>query len=188
MRLYSKKGLWTLFLVCAFPLHVWTFILAFRDFSWVAERTNAWDAIGVMSYGLILAFFESVLFFLAALLLGFLVSRKWAEERRLALVGILAIITSLWAMTSYLFFMSNVSIPAGTVAFLAGLAHPLRFLYALSLILVFPTVAIPAYLALRSEKFVKGMQSLFDRLSLLTTLYLFFDVVGLFIVIIRNFS
>jgi len=46
-----------LFLISAFPLHVWTLLLAFRDFSWLTERTNLWDAIGVLSYGLIYALF-----------------------------------------------------------------------------------------------------------------------------------
>lgn len=186
MKRYSKQGLWALFLVCAFPLHVWTIILAFRDFSWVTERTNSWDAIGVVSYGLLFAFLESVVVFLVAMLLGFLVSGKWKEDRRLVLVGILVFITSIWAIAGYLFFMLNVSIPGAAVTFLAGLAHPLRFLYGLTLLLVLPTVVLPAYLALRSEKFVKGVQDFFERLSLLTTLYLFLDVVGLVIVIIRN--
>jgi hypothetical protein len=186
MKRYSKQGLWALFLVCAFPLHVWTIILAFRDFSWVSERTNSWDAIGVVSYGLVFAFIESVLVFLAALLLGFLISKKWNEDRRLTLVGILVFVTSLWAIASYLFFMLNMSIPGATIDFLAGMAHPLRYLYAFSFVLILPTVLLPAYLVLRSDKVLKGIQGFFDRLSLLTMFYLFFDVVGLVIVIIRN--
>jgi hypothetical protein len=47
-------------------------------------------------------------------------------------------------------------------------------------------VALPAYLVLRSDKVLKGMQAFFERLSLLTMFYLFFDVVGLVIVIVRN--
>jgi hypothetical protein len=186
MKRYTKRGLWTLFLTCAFPLHVWTVILALRDFSWVSERTNSWDAIGVISYGLVFAFIESVLVFLVAALLGFLVSRKWAEERRIALIGTLVFITSLWAMAGYLFFMLNISIPRETILFLKSLAHPLRVLYAISLALVGPTIAIPVFLVLRSEKFLKGLQSVFERLSLLTMFYLFFDFVGLVIVILRN--
>ena len=186
MKRYSKKGLWALFLICAFPLHVWTIILAFRDFSWVTERTNSWDAIGVVSYGLIFTFIETVLIFLVAVILGFLVSRKWAEDRRIALVGILVFITSLWAMTSYLYFMLNVSFPSKTILFFTSLAHPLRFLYAVSLALVGLTVAIPAYFMLRSDKFFKGVQGLFERLSVLTQFYLFFDFIGLIIIIIRN--
>jgi len=186
MKRYSKQGLWALFLICAFPLHVWTIVLAFRDFSWVTERTNAWDAVGVVSYGLLFAFVESVLVFLVALLTGFFVSKKWSEDRRMVLIGTLVFITSLWAMVNYLYFMLGVSVPANVSAFLAGLAHPLRFLYALGLAVVVPTIVIPVYLLLRSDKFLKGLQGFFERLSLLTMFYLFFDVVGLVIVIVRN--
>lgn len=186
MKRYTIQGLWSLFLICAFPLHVWTIILAFRDFSWVTERTNSWDAIGVVSYGLIFAFIESVVVFLAAVLLGFLLSKKWSEDRRITLMGVLVLITSIWAMVSYLYFMLNVSIPGGTIAFIAGLSHPLRFLYAVSLVLVGPTVALPAYFILRSEKFLQSARGFFERLSMLTLFYLFFDFIGLVIVIIRN--
>ena len=186
MKQYSKKGLWSLFLICAFPFHIWTIILAFRDFSWVAERTNSWDAVGVLSYGLIVAFIESVAVFLVTVLLGYLVSKKWSEDRRNALLGNLVLIASLWAMASYLFFMLQVSIPEESIAYLVSLAHPLRFLYAVSLAIVGFTIALPTYLILRSEKFLQGVRGFFERLSLLTLFYLFFDFVGLVSVIIRN--
>ena len=163
MKQYTKSGLWTLFLICAFPLHIWTFILAFRDFSWVSERTNSWDAVGVLSYGLIFAFIESVAVFLVT-------------------------IASLWAIAGYLFFMLNASVPSGFILFASGLAHPLRFLYAVALVLVGITVTIPVFFILRSKKFMQGLQGLFERLSLLTMFYLFFDFVGLVIVIVRNVS
>jgi hypothetical protein len=186
MKQYSKKGLWSLFLICAFPLHLWTIILAFRDFSWVSERTNSWDAVGVLSYGLIFAFIESVMFFLVTLLLGFLVSKKWEEDRRNALLGNLALITSLWAMASYLYFILQVSIPGQVVGFFVNLDHPLRFLYAFSLAFIGVTVALPTYFILRSDKFLQFIKGVFERLSLLTIFYLFFDFVGLVIVIVRN--
>ena len=56
----------------------------------------------------------------------------------------------------------------------------------LSLALVVSTVAFPAYLVLRSERFLKGVKGFFERLSTLTLFYLFFDFLGLVIVIIRN--
>jgi hypothetical protein len=186
MKRYSKKGLWTLFLICAFPIHVWTIILAFRDFSWVSERTNAWDAVGVISYGLLFALIESVVVFLTAGLLGFLVSKKWEESQRVALLSTLVLITSLWAMASYLFFLMRVSIPGGMILFVAGLKHPLRFLYAVSTAFAGISVVLPTYLILRSDKFLQGIKSLSERLSLLTMFYLFFDFVGVIIVIVRN--
>jgi len=188
MKHYSKSGLWSLFLICAFPLHIWTFILAFRDFSWVSERTNSWDAIGVVSYGLVFAFLESLVIFLIATLMGFLISNKWEEKQRITLLGTLVTIASLWAIAGYLFFMLNVSLPGWFIIFVSGLKHPLRFLYAVGLVLVGISVTIPAFLVLQSKKFMQGMQGLFERLSLLTMFYLFFDLVGLIIVIIRNVS
>jgi hypothetical protein len=186
MRQYSKQGLWSLFLICAFPLHLWTIILALRDFSWVSERTNSWDAVGVLSYGLIFAFIESVAVFLVTILLGFLVSKKWDEKRRNVLMSSLVLITSSWAMASYLFFMLKVPIPGEAILFMAGLEHPLRFLYALSLVAVGISVVIPTYMVLRSPKFLQGVRGIFERLSLLTLFYLFFDLVGFVIVVIRN--
>jgi hypothetical protein len=186
MKQYSKQGLWSLFLVCAFPLHVWTFILAFRDFSWVSERTNSWDAVGVVSYGLLFALIESIVIFLVTVLLGFLISKKWSEERRITLMGTLMLIASLWAMASYLYFMIQVTLSEDTITFLVNLAHPLRLIYAVCLALVGITIALPTYFILRSEKFLQSLKGFFERLSLLTLFYLFFDFVGLVIVIIRN--
>ena len=122
-RRHSRQGLWTLFLVCAFPFHLWTIILAFRDFSWVAERTNAWDAIGVAAYGMLFALFEGLVVFLVAVLLGFLVPRIW-NEKRIALLSVLVLITALWAMMGQLYFLWNIPFPEGLIRFLAGSDHP----------------------------------------------------------------
>jgi hypothetical protein len=186
MTRYSKQGLWGFFLVCAFPLHAWTIILAFRDFSWVTERTNSWDAVGVVSYGLIFAFIESLLVFLVALLLGFLISKKWTEDRRMALMGLLVFVTSLWAIISYLYFMLPISPGTNTLNFFANLAHPLRVLYAIGLMLAGITVAVPTYFVLQSEKFLQGVRGFFERIGTLSLFYLFFDLIGLVIVILRN--
>lgn len=186
MTRYTKQGLWTLFLICAFPLHVWTFILAFRDFSWVTERTNAWDAVGVMSYGLLFAFIESVIIFLIATLLGFLVAKIWDAEHRVAVMGHMALTASLWAVITSLFFLLPITLPSSTIDFLIKQSHPLRLLYGISLAFVGTTVLVPTLLILRSQAFFRALQGLYERIALLTTLYLFFDAVGLVIVIIRN--
>ena len=185
-RRYSRQGLWLLFLMCAFPLHVWTIILAFRDFSWVTERTNAWDAIGVISYGMVFALIESLAVFLVAVLLGFMVSRKFDEGRRIALLSVLVLITALWAMASQLYFLWGISLPEQMMRFLAQSGHPVRVLYAASLALVLPTVLIPAFLVLKSNKVFNFVRELTERLSLLTMFYLVLDVGGLVIVLIRN--
>ena len=185
-KFYSKQGLWLLFLMCAFPLHLWTLILSFRDFSWVTERTNAWDAVGVVSYGLLFAFVESLIIFCIMALLGFLVSSKWDEPRRIALLSTLILLLSAWGIYGQAYFVWNVTPAAWFLKWVAQSAHPYRILFGLTLVEVSLTMFIPALLILRWEKFFRFMQETMDRLSLLTLFYLVFDVVGLVIVVIRN--
>jgi hypothetical protein len=183
---YSRHGLWSLFLICAFPLHVWTIILAFRDFSWVSERTNAWDAIGVLAYALVFAFVESILVFLAVVLLGFLLPRRWEEGRRLALISVLVLITALWGMLGQLFFLWNLSVPEEIINIYARSEHPYRLLVGTFLILVSSTILIPTYLVVRSEGSTRIILGITERLSLLASLYLLLDAAGLVIVLLRN--
>ena len=183
---YTRQGLWSLFLICALPIHLWTLILAVKDFSWVSERTNAWDAIGVLSYGMVFAFVESLAVTLAAVLLGFLISRQWEQGRRIALLSTLVLIAALWAMAGQLYFLWGISIPGTILGFLAGTGHPVRVLYAVGLALVTPTVLIPAYLVLESDRVFQAVQEFSGRLALLAGLYLLIDAVCLVILVARN--
>lgn len=183
---YTIKGLWSLFLVCAFPLHLWTLILAFRDISWVTERTNTWDAIGVASYGLLFALLESFLVFFVVALLGFATPKQWNVDKRIAFMSLLFLIIALWGMIGQALFLWNVNLPIPTIHFLVRSGHPLRWLYGGSLVTVILTVILPTYAFLRSNKVFFFMQDLIERLSVLTMLYLFLDLAGLIIVIIRN--
>ena len=183
---YSKQGLWRLFLVCAFPTHVWTIILVLRDFSWLTERTNAWDAVGVAAYGMIFALFEAGLLFATVVLLGFLLPKGWEEEKRISLLSTAILIISVWAILGQLYFLWGISVPEGVMHALAGQAHPLRILYAAVFVLVVPTVLPPLYLIFRSERARRFAGELFDRLALLTGLYLILDLLGLVIIITRN--
>jgi len=185
---YSKKGLWSLFLICAFPLHLWTLIFAFRDISWLTERTNLWDAIGVVSYGMIFAFVESIVIFLVLALLGLILPAPWYSDRRIAFLSLLILLTSVWGMISQLLLVWSVPLPIQAIQFLRSSNHPLRMLYAACLAVVTPTILLPVYLFIKSKKSIAFMQDLMERLSLLATFYLFFDFVGLIIVIIRNIN
>jgi hypothetical protein len=174
--------------VCAFPLHVWAMLLAFRDISWLIERTNMWDAVSVGSYGLVFAFVESVVIFLVFVLLGFLVAPAWDKERRLGLLCVLVLIASAWAMLGQLYFLWGVSVPIQLAVFLSQAAHPVRVLYFFALVLVTPTVLLPAYFILTSERSLPLTRAVIERLSLLTMFYIVFDIASLAVVIVRNIN
>jgi hypothetical protein len=185
-KYYQKKGLWLLFSATAFLIHVWSILLIFQDLSWLAERTNMWDAIGVGAYGLALALAESIFVFLIATLLGFLVSAKWSEPRRISLMGTLVIIVLVWAILGQLYFLLEWSLPISWIQALANTAHPLRILYLSALIMVGLSVLLPAYAQLKSDKLNQMTNGFFDRLAMLVILYLILDFVSIVIIIIRN--
>jgi hypothetical protein len=183
---YSKQTLWSLFLIAAFPLHLWTLLLSFRDISWVAERTNFRDAIGVISYGMIFAFLESILFFLFALLCGMLIPLRWGKEKRLAIISILALTLALWAMLSQLYALRVWGVPDVFIRFLSMSSHPLRTIYFVALAFVAPPAILSILAIYKSERISRIILDMIDRISLLAVFYLLFDFVALIIVVIRN--
>ncbi len=183
---YSRQDFLSLFLMCALPLHIWTMILAFRDMSWVAERTNAWDALGVFSYGLVFALFESLLVFLVAALLGFLVPGRWERRQRLNLLTVLVILISLWAIAEQLFFLLNLHLPGFFIRLLLESGHSLRTLYLVLGALVLITIILPVLVVIRSGKASGIVSAVIERLSLLTMFYLLLDAVAIVIVVVRN--
>jgi hypothetical protein len=187
-KYYSRRGLWSLFLTCAFPFHFWTIILIFNDAAWIAKRSTAWDAMGVASYGLVFAFVESLLLFFAATLLGFLISTRWSEDQRVALIGTLVAVIAFWAMAGQLYFFLNTPFPNSWILFLDSVGRPLRFLYGAAFALVLPTVTVPTWLVLKFEKIRQLITAGIEKITLLSAFYLFFDFIGLIVLIVRNFK
>jgi len=185
-RYYSKRDLWLLFSAVAFPSHVWALILIFRDLSWVAERTNMSDAIGVGAYGLVIALLDSIFAFLITILLGFLVSPKWDQPRRISLIGTLALIVSSWAILGQLYFLTGYSFPPTWIQALANTTRPLRILYALSFCVATFSVFIPVYGQLKFDRLNAITCEFFERISVLVILYLGLDIISIIIIVVRN--
>ena len=183
---YTRQGLWSLFLMCVFPLHAWALVLAFRDVDWVTERTNAWDAVGVVSYGLLFTLVETLAVFIILVLLGYLISTHWNPDQRVALLSLLVLLASLWAMLEQLFFLVGMALPGWFIGLLIASGHPLRTLYIVVAGVVGVTIALPVLLFLRSSKGLTVMRALTERLSILSLFYLVLDVIGVAIVIVRN--
>ena len=160
--------------------------MGFRDFDWVTARTNSWDAVGVVSYGLLFSLFESLIVFATTALLGLLISRKWNEKKRIALLGTLVIILSLWSIVNQTYFIRTMQFPEQLSAFYINTGRPLVVLYLTALLLVSISIVIPTYAILVSPKTEKIVLEGFDRFSTLMILYLVFDVISLTIILIRN--
>ncbi len=185
---YTRQGLWSLFLICVFPLHAWALLLAFRDVDWVTQRTNAWDAVGVVSYGLLFTLLETVALFMIVVLLGYLISTAWNPERRVTLLSLLVLLLSAWAILEQAFFLAGMHMPAWFIHLVIASGHPLRALYAAAIAVVVAEIAVPVWLLLRTRPMYAGVRALIDRLSILSLFYLLLDVMAIVIVIVRNLS
>ncbi len=89
-------------------------------------------------------------------------------------------------MLEQLFFLVGASMPGWFIGFVIASGHPLRTLYMAAVALLAVTIAVPAWLLLRTRGMYAGMRAVMDRLSILSVFYLLLDVIGVVIVIVRN--
>jgi hypothetical protein len=191
LKRFAKKDLLNLFLVIAFPIHVWSIFLVLRDAKWVAERTNSFDVIGYGSYALVVAFGETVFVFLIALLLSFITPRNWNGKKVVAVLGSLSFILAIWIILHQLFYL----IPKSQMDYFYAVFyyHPYLepFAYLMVVLLVGAVIASFLYPVLsiaRHEKVELSISAFFERLAVLSAFYIFLDVLGLLMVIYRNIS
>ena len=153
------------------------------------ERTNAADVYGYGSYALVVAFADSLLVFLVVLLLSLLTPKRWKGNQIIAQLGSLTFTFTTWHILHQLFNVFDETHPGFVVSKIASLNHPVGISYiifALLIMFVIASFILPMYLINRSEKIKNVVATIFDRIAILSSLYLFLDVIGLINIIFRN--
>ncbi len=175
-----------LFLVCAFPLHVWTILMALRDVSWVAERTTPWDSLGFSAYALLYTLAESLLLFVFILLLSLLIPKNWPITLRFTALSLLAFALAGWSIIEQLILVLGYDSLVRWLSPLTFLHHSPGIGQAITALIVAVSVAVPLLLLRRYEKMQNGFFALLDRLTMLSGLYLFLDLLAIFLIVYRN--
>jgi hypothetical protein len=93
---------------------------------------------------------------------------------------------SLWAIISQWFFLAEMRLPDAVIGFLVASGHPLWFIYGALLIVIPASFAWPLWALWRPGRGLKFIGAMIDRLGLLATFYLLFDVLAIIVVVIRN--
>ena len=183
---FDRSDWFKLFLVCAFPLHLWTILMVFRDVNWVAERTTNWDAVGFSGYALFYTLIESLLLFGFIALLGFIIPKNWNITLRFVVLSLVAFILAGWSIMEQLILIVF-------WGWLRHLADTLTFLftspwsaYVIFAGLIVISVTVPLLLLRKHPGLQEKVYSVLERLTLLSGLYLFIDVIGMIIILIRN--
>jgi hypothetical protein len=183
-KIHTQYSLVLLFLVSAFPLHLWSLLMGFRDFGWVAIRTQTWDAVGLLAYAMAFALLESLMIFLILLALSYLLPWSWNTDKRTALTGSMYLMFSLWVIGYQIYGAMGQPVPE----WVASNAHPVRIVAGLLLLLTILTFGQLCWYILRNDTFPKKMVALFENLSMLSAFYLLLDLIGILIIIIRNIN
>jgi hypothetical protein len=165
----SRQQLFQLFVIAAFPVHVWAIFRFLEQVpAWVLRYT-LWELAAQAGYQLLFALFESAVVFLVLLALLRLFAR-WLGGRLVAAAAMFMLATTVvnaWAhldrvlvRTAWVFLLLAI--------YAAGAAAGIWFVR-------------------RYEKFATSVVAFVDRLAVLSVLYFFLDAVGIVLVIISQF-
>ncbi len=165
---FSSEELVQIFVACSFPIHVWAIPHMLHDVpSWLLRFTRS-ELLGVLSYTFTFMLAESILAFLCILILGMLIPRRWLERSIVPFCFVLLIELTILAITLQYFTLRHI------------LYRRLLFVIAVLLAIGF------AFGISRIRKIKFFSVVIIERLTPLTFLYIFFDLIALLIVFMRN--
>ena len=160
--------------------------MTFWDVEWVAERTTFGDAIGFIGYDLLFALIECLIAWVFLLLLNLLIPRQWDRQIRFPLLGSIILVISIWAFLGQLYFLTGQHVPELFSKFAIATGHPLWVLYGIMIASITASIAIPMFLFVKYPKVRERVMAVFERIIVLSGIYLVLDLFGIAIVIYRN--
>ena len=180
------KFFWKVFLLSAFPIHIWNFLMIFKDIEFVSERNEMWSAIGYAGYSLMFALVESLIFGIILWLITLPLPKKWGEKRTLVVViSIYYVLAGASALEHAAHAFEQYRIAK---QFLYGLEHFTNLTYTLIAGAILLAIVILMLVIFKLRKGQSVLAEILDRLILLSYLYLVIDAAGIVVVLIRNFS
>jgi hypothetical protein len=164
-RVASNEEILLLFVVCVFFIHVWSVVVLLIEIPALILRANVWELIGVIAYVLAFALFESVFVVAVLVLISIALPQK---------------------------IFRNLFVPEGVmvVTLISGWAMSVQRQGALIRNWnIMPVVVLMAVFYVLTYRFERVQNLLFRiarAMSVLSFTYVAFDVVGVFIVLLRN--
>ena len=179
-RLPTRQETFQIFAVIIFTVHVWSILNFLYIVSALIARLTSAEFLGVLSYVLVFALFESIVVLAVLLLLAFVLPRRWLRKKIVARGSLIVIISAIWMIPVHysesiipLFFNS---------AFKRGIFWFLVFgVYAF-------TVWDLALILDRHPKVLRSFLAFVDRLGVVSWMYLLADFAGLLVIIYRLFG
>lgn len=170
----AKAEYFKLFLVCSIPIHIWAYINLFNDIPAMQLQMSIWRILSVASYVLAFALFESLLIFGLIFLICLLLPERLFGVKLIHLVAIIVITVSI--LISFIHLYDYWEIDSLSFA---------DWIVSWVLFGLFVTITLLFFLT-RYKRVQKGFQSVIDRLAILSLVYISLDILGLFVITVRN--
>jgi hypothetical protein len=172
----SKREYLRLFLVCAFPVHVWAIINLLNSVPSLILEMNALQLMSVASYVFVFALFESFLVFIALILASLLLPAEYFTARLLPVGAMIVLTASISVILIHLYDTWQL--------------ESIEFsLWAITwIILGLVAIAFSAAWMGRNHRLLDAFRSGAERVSILSVVYISADLLGLFLILIRNTS
>jgi hypothetical protein len=188
----TRKESIKLFLIIAFPIHTWSLTIALYNFEWIAARTDVWDSIGYCAYTLTFALFETIVIFLIFSPFYYFLTKNRDPDTAIAIIGTVFLLIAIWEMI-YRINISNQYIIETTILKIGSILK-IRYRYKIALlflIIIGPiagSIGLTPFMMVKYDKLRSIALDLFQRIELLSYLYLTMDLLGIAIIIIRNLT
>jgi len=170
----AKSEYLQLFLVCAFPIHVWAYINLFNDMPAMVLEMGVWRILGVTAYVLVFALLESLLVFGLILLVSFILPERLFGVKFVHVGAIFILTCSIFFLLLHLYSQWDIK----SLSFQYWIA-----LWALIGLFIF---IFSVYWLARNQQVQKRFQSGIENLAVLSLVYISLDLVGMLVIIIRN--
>lgn len=164
----SKDDLLYIFSACVIPIHIWGILNLLIDIpSWLFFY-NYVEIIGGAAYTLVFALIETLLVFIGVVTLRLLIPKRWAAD---------------WYVSFCIMMVLELTITALLFQYFSvqGLYYKTELLLASAV-----SIGLTAFLVSKVDRLNRLIRSITSRFTILAYVYVFFDVFGLLVVIMRN--
>ena len=166
--LRQRSTLIAILAAVAVPLHLWVLLLLAASMPQWLLRLTPMQLVGSVSYSLAFALLETLIVFAVVLGLLFILPKRLVGTAPVPLAAVavaLTLLLMIWVI-------------------LTTFAQQTRLLLGFAVYLVLLAVGVIALR--RSSRLARGVAAVVDRLIPLALLYIFLDILGVIVVIIRN--
>jgi hypothetical protein len=176
-RFPDKHTAFKTFVAVAFPVHLWAIIITFQQFSSYALYLTISEILGIVAYTLASTLLECILITVLLIIIGVGLPQRFFKEKiasQAALLTPMALVVAYYVHSQdsklFFYFQSYMRFEEWIVIWMFGMIP----------------ILIISYFVGKYQKFSELLSKYVDRITILSLVYIFCDLIAVVIVILRN--